>query len=190
MTIRKKLITSALVLLLIAMVGAGTLAYFTAEDTATNVITSGSIDIELQETTEDGSVFEDVVNVVPGQEISKIVKIHNQGLNDAYVRISLEQFIEMADGKIVTDVSNLIHLDINKDKWTEVDGYYYYNEPLAPGATTEALFEVVTFDPGMGNEYLNSEATIEVYAQATQVKNNGATVFEAAGWPAKATEAE
>ena len=69
-------------------------------------------------------------------------------------------------------------------RWTLQDGYYYYNVPLEPGETTEALFKNVSFDPSMGNMYHNSKAIIKVQAQATQVKNNGASVTEAAGWPA------
>lgn len=183
MKISKRLVSVAVLIVALTMLCYSTIAYFTEEDIATNVITSGNIDIELQETTSDGSEFTDVVNVVPGQEISKIVKVVNQGANDAYVRISLEQFIELANGTMVTEVGNLIFLDINTTDWTEKDGFYYYNKPLLPGQTTEALFEVVTFNPGMGNEYQKSEATIKVYAQATQVRNNGTDVFSAAGWP-------
>lgn len=183
MTIRKKLVTSALLLLLLMMLGYSTIAYFTDREVATNVITSGNIDIELLETTIDGSEFQDVFGVMPGQEVSKIVKVANQGDNEAYVRISLEQFIKLADGNVQTDVADLILLDVDTVHWTEKDGYYYYNEPLMPGEVTNALFNTVTFALGMGNEYQNSKATIKVNVQATQVKNNGESVFEAAGWP-------
>lgn len=183
MKVSKKLVSTAVLIIAILMLSYSTIAYFTTEDTATNVITTGNIDIELQETTSDGSEFTDVVNVVPGQQISKIVKVANKGANDAYVRINLEQFIKLANGTPVDEVGNLILLDFNTTDWTEIDGYYYYNKPLLPGQITEALFEVVTFDTGMGNEYQGSKATIEVKAQATQVDNNGTDVFSAAGWP-------
>ena len=39
------------------------------------------------------------------------------------------------------------------------------------------------FDKTMSNMYQESKAVIKVNAQATQVANNGSTVFEAAGWP-------
>lgn len=198
MTIRKKLITSALILLLLTMIGAGTLAYFTAEGTATNVITSGNIDIELQETAVvDGETIQfqesqERFGVMPGEAVSKIVQVVNTGANEAYVRIHVEKSITLAKGVTGEPDLALITMDFNKDHWTynEADGYYYYNLPLAPGAETEPLFKNVIFDPDMSNMYQKSEATIVVDAQATQVKNNGATVFEAAGWPAKVTETE
>ena len=35
----------------------------------------------------------------------------------------------------------------------------------------------------MGNEYQNATATVDVFAQAVQTANNGATVMAAQGWP-------
>lgn len=191
MTIRKKLVTSALVLLLLTMLGAGTLAYFNAETTATNVITSGSIDIELQETAVvDGETIQfqesqERFGVMPGEAVSKIVQVVNTGANDAYVRLHVEKSIKLAEGVEGTPDVSLITMDFNSDNWiyNEEDGFYYYNTALAPGAETEPLFKNVIFDPDMSNMYQGSEATIVVNAQATQVANNGATVFEAAGWP-------
>ena len=187
---RKKLIAGAVVAICLSLLAYSTSAYFTTEQTATNVITSGNIQIDLQETaiTEDGEtvLFEDSqerFDVMPAQTVSKIVKVKNTGDNAAYVRISVAKAIELAEGVTGEPDVRLVTLDFDDENWTAKDGFYYYNEPLAPGATTEALFNNVTFAPSMGNMYQNSTATIKVNAQATQVKNNGASVFEAAGWP-------
>ena len=187
---KKKFIAGAVVAICLSLVTYGTLAYFTPEDTATNVITSGNIKIELQETaiTEDGQVVEfeqsqDRFNVMPAQSVSKIVKVQNTGDNDAYIRIAIDKAINLAEGVEGTPDTDLISMDFDYDNWTLKDGYYYYNKPLAPGETTEALFNNVKFDPAMDNMYQNSTAIINVDAQATQVKNNGTDVFTAAGWP-------
>ena len=188
-TMRKKLIAGAVVAICLSLLAYSTSAYFTTEKTATNVITSGNIDIELQETALNGDgeemLFEssqERFNVMPSQEVSKIVRVKNTGTNAAYVRISVSKSIELAE-QGNPDVS-LVTMDFNSTNWTLQDGYYYYNVPLEPGETTEALFKNVSFDPSMGNMYQNSKAIIKVQAQATQVKNNGASVTEAAGWPA------
>ena len=187
---KRKFIAGAVVAICLSLVTYGTLAYFTHEDTATNVITSGNIKIELQETaiTEDGQVVEfeqsqDRFNVMPAQSVSKIVKVQNTGDNDAYIRIAINKVIELAEGVEGTPDTDLISMDFDYDNWTLKDGYYYYNKPLAPGETTEALFNNVKFDPAMDNMYQNSTAIINVDAQATQVRNNGTDVFTAAGWP-------
>ena len=189
-TMRKKLIAGAVVAICLSLLAYSTSAYFTTEKTATNVITSGNIDIQLQETAiQDGEevLFEqsqEKINVMPSQTVSKIVRVENTGTNAAYVRISVSKSIALAEGVHGTPDVDLLKLDFDSENWTAKDGYYYYNRPLAPGELTEPLFNSVTFSPSMGNMYQNSTAIIEVKAQATQVKNNGASVFEAAGWPA------
>ena len=189
-TMRKKLIAGAVVAICLSLLAYSTSAYFTTEKTATNVITSGDIDIQLQETAmQNGQevLFEqpqERVKVMPSQKMSKIVRVKNTGANAAYVRISISKSIELVkEVQDEPDVS-LLELDFDSENWTAKDGYYYYNMPLEPGDTTEALFNSVTFSPSMGNMYQNSTAIIQVKAQATQVKNNGASVFEDAGWPA------
>lgn len=57
---KKKILLVAAVVMCLAIATAGTLAYFTSEDTAHNVITSGDVNIELVEQTkkEDGTLVE------------------------------------------------------------------------------------------------------------------------------------
>ena len=188
---KKRIIIISLIVALIAVAAVGTNAYFTAQSTATNVVTSGSIKIELLEMSvpDDGSEpvpFEDVTGVMPGTSVSKVVTVRNTGDNAAWVRVSVEKAIRLSEG-VEGDVDlSLVSFDVNREYWTEQDGYYYYNAELKPGAVTEPLFASVSFDPGMGNLYQNSTATVSVIAQATQVVHNGGSALEAAGWPAKA----
>ncbi|MDD7035006.1 MAG: TasA family protein [Firmicutes bacterium] len=181
---RKKLIAAAVVALCLSLMAYSTIAYFTHEDTARNVITSGNISIDIEEKAENNEPFRDVFGVMPGQSFAKVVTVHNNGDNAAYVRISVSKVINLASGVPGTPDTDLIWLDINTEKWTFQDGYWYYNIALEPGEETVPLFNQVKFNPEMGNEYQNSEAVITVLAQATQVKNNGTNVFDAAGWPA------
>ena len=93
---------------------------------------------------------------------------------------ALTQSLAGLEGKV--DLS-LVKLNINTEKWTEADGYYYYNEVLKPGETTAPLFTTVTFDGTMDNLYQNCTTTISVAAQATQSANNGTSALTATGWP-------
>lgn len=179
---RKFLILSVLAIM-IAILAANTLAYFTADTKAHNVITSGGVSIELKEWANDDRTepFEDRTGVMPGAEVTKIVELTNTGTAPVWVRAQVVLDVvnadkEMLDPKYVT-------LDFNETDWTYFDGYYYYNRALAPGETTEPLFTTVTFAPTMGNEYQNSTAYVEVKAGAVQSDNNGTDVFSATGWP-------
>ena len=183
-----KIIALSTVLACLAIMASGTLAYFTAQETAHNVITTSGVAIQLHEFSDNGgdglTPWEDVEGVMPGAEISKIVTVENTGASDVWVRIKVDKTITLARGVQGTPDPSLLVLNINTTDWTEQGGYYNYNHSLLPGETTKPLFETVTFAPEMGNMYQNSKAEIEVKADAVQVANNGASALEAAGWPA------
>lgn len=188
MSLKQKLLTLSAVIIVVALSAYGSVAYFTAEDTARNVITAGKVKIELQEKmlTSDGEKtvpFEDRLGVMPGSEVSKIVEVKNTGGQDAWVRVSVNKAIELAEGVEDEVDLSLISFDLNTDYWTEKDGFYYYTAKLAPGHTTEPLFTAVTFAKTMSNQYQNSKAILTVNAYATQTVHNGSTALEAAGWP-------
>ena len=185
---KKRLLAVALAVVCLSLAAYGTVAYFTAEDIAANVITAGNIRIELQETAvpESGGdpvPFEDLIGVMPGAEVSKIVEVKNAGDKTAYIRIRLEKNLTLAEGRTGEPDINLIGLNIDTESWTEKDGYYYYNEPLAAGQSTRPLFTAVTFSKDMSDLYQNSKAKIMVCAGAVQADNNGEDALAAAGWP-------
>lgn len=184
---RKRLSVIIIAGILSLILGAGTTAFFTEAERADNIITSGSIDIQLHEWS--GKVddkgakikFEDVTGVTPSTSVPKIVEIENVGENEAYVRVAVDKKIELKYGG--TPNHDLIVLDFDVKNWTYKDGFYYYNQALAPGKITTPLFTEVAFDSAMDNTYQNSVVKIAVSAYATQVANNGASSLEAAGWP-------
>lgn len=185
---KRRLLAGAVIVMCLSLLAYGTLAYFTAEDTAHNVITSGEIDIELQEWADEEKTTpfpENGVNgVMPGTDVTKIVEVKNTGSNDAYVRVKVEKEIVLPDGVEGEPDSSLMKIDFDDTCWTlGDDGYYYYKDALAPDAVTEPLFASVSFDPTMGNIYQNSTAKVDVTAYAVQVANNGDGVMDAKGWP-------
>lgn len=179
---RKLLILSVLVIC-IATLAAGTLAYFTSEGTAHNVITTGGVEIMVREWADEDrqTPFEDLTGIMPGMTVIKIAEIKNTGASDAWVRVKVEKNIQLkGEGRPDT---GLVELALNTTDWTERDGYYYYTKTLKPGEVTAPIFTAVTFNAAMGNEYQNATATVDVSAQAVQTANNGDTVLNAQGWP-------
>ena len=186
---KRKILCLSVLAIMLAILAAGTLAYFTAEGRTRNVITTGSIKISVveQQLVDDKLVDypnETIKNVMPGAEISKIVTIKNTGSSEAWIRVKVDKSITRVDnGKADT---SLVLLDFDTDNWVEKDGYYYYIKPVPAGEITTALFNTVTFDPQMGNEYQNCEVSINVIAQAVQTANNtpaDGDVLKVAGWP-------
>ena len=194
---KKELALLTLLLLVIATVP-DTSAFFTTKQVAHNVITSGAVVIDLQETTLNGNGEEKpypkdpVVGVMPGREHSKIVRVKNTGEQPAWIRIRVEISVEDAAGKQLP--ADKVSIQYDDQYWLEEDGYYYYKTKLAAGARTQPLFREVVFDTSMGNEYQNSTVTVEVIAHGVQSANNeipktpaGADVTDVKGWPSLGT---
>ena len=181
---KRKILILSVLAICIATLAAGTLAYFTSEGKAHNVITTGGVEIAVQEWADEEKTksFEDVTGIMPGMTVTKIAEIKNTGASDAWVRVKVEKNIKL-QGEGTPDTA-LVELNLNLTDWTQgKDGYLYYNKVLKPGEVTEPLFTAVTFNVTMGNEYQNATATVDVDAHAVQTANNGDTVMDAKGWP-------
>ena len=181
---KRKLLILSVLAICIATLAAGTLAYFTSEGKAHNVITTGGVEIVVQEWADENkqTPFEDLEGIMPGMTVTKIAEIKNTGASDAWVRVKVEKNIKL-QGEGTSDTS-LVELTLNTADWTEKDGYYYYTKVLKPGEVTAPIFTAVTFKPDMGNEYQNATATVDVVAHAVQTANNGTSALTASGWPA------
>ena len=183
---KKQIALIAMMVSCIALLAAGTLAYFTAEETNYNVITTPGLNIRLEEETDGGDPWpeEGFSDIKPGMDVTKIAYVTNTGDVDAYIRIALKKTITPAEGVDAELNFDHITLDINTTDWTEQDGIYYYNKMLASGESTTPLFTNVHFGEVLGNEYKKARVVITVTAQAVQSKNNGDSALTAAGWPA------
>lgn len=189
---RKKILITAVSIVVLAVLGIGTYAYFTQEAQTQNVITTGIIRIELNEGAADpgGAVVnfyeEGVIGAFPGKSVSQIVSVTNSGTDDAYIRVRLDISVTAADGEPLS--TEYISLNLNEEEWNMgSDGYYYYQEGLVVGDTTCVLFDTVTFSERMGNAYQDSTIRISVSAQAVQCANNmpdSGNPEDALGWPA------
>lgn len=184
---KRKILCLSVIAIMLAILAAGTIAYFTAEGRARNVITTGSVEIELKEWADENKTepFKNLEGVMPNTTVTKIAEIKNIGKSDAWIRVKIQKSIELKyEGNPDTD---LVELNLNDTDWITDGEYYYYKNALKPGETTTPIFTSVTFKAAMGNEYQDAKATVDVYAQAVQTANNPATdgdVKTVKGWPA------
>lgn len=98
---KRKVTLLAVLVIVLAILAGTTLAYFTDNEVAHNVITSGGIDIEIEEgqdTDGDGEPDQPwpedgVEDVTPNQDISKIVSVTNLD-SKSWIRVSVNVIIE------------------------------------------------------------------------------------------------
>ena len=193
---KKKILIIALAVICMSIIGYGTYAWLTVRSTVRNVITTGGIDIAvLEEQSVDGQLLPYPITdseVMPGTDVSKIVRIQNNEM-PAYIRAKYKIVIMDAYGNIMDvsaeEISKIITVDIGSDRWSEKDGWWYYNSQLDVGDITEPFIETVSFSAkNMGNEYQNSIIKIVIHAHAVQAANNPApngNTADVKGWPSK-----
>lgn len=180
------LIATAVALGALVVVGA-TMAYFTSQDTATNVITTGNVNIEVIEHNEDGSVFDTTKkdnvfeNLVPGARIFKRPSVHNTGANLAIVRAWVE-FVKPGTTEPVEEGFFQHGVPIlERDEsygttgWKQDGDIYYYTKVLNTGSGTDSVtdefFTTVTIPTTWDNYDINKKFDIIVYAEAVQAEN-------------------
>ena len=192
---KKKILALAVIAVSLSIAAHNTLAYFTAEDKAHNVITTDGVDITIVEwqQTDEGLVpypKDEPIRVMPGITVSKIVTVKNNEA-ESYIRAKFDVVVIDAMGKTMeldaATLDSIITVAPNEAYWLskEIDDeWYYYKDAVDVGIVTEPLFSEVVFSGvNMTNEYQNCKVEINVVAQAVQTANNGSTVMEAAGWP-------
>lgn len=174
---KRKLVLTSAVVLILALLAAGTFAYFTKDARATNVITTGTIDITLNDEIrggkETGTGWK-LEGVMPGQAVEKKVSITNNGSAEAWLRVKLAVRVTV-DGEEMPltfgDGQSVLQFETG-DGWLAQDGYYYYRNATKSGDTTGELFHGLQLNPLLPNAYQGCTVTVDVLAQAVQVKNN------------------
>lgn len=212
---KKKLLSLALMTIFISLMALGSAAFFTKDAYTTNIITTGTVSLLLDEHLAEGqwtAVTEQVGEqevivayafndpVMPGVKVEKKPTIKNNGSQPFFLRAKVEKTVvapatEEAGEKIMSaDVVEL--LDVPKGWQVGADGWWYYTKAevsdiVHPGEEI-TLFDGVMLDPKTGNDYQNCTVTISVRAQAVQSKNQtdgqGKAILDAPaamGWPAE-----
>jgi len=186
------MLSLALMTIFISLMALGSAAYFTVEGRATNIITTGTVDMELKEMQlvgeEEVPYPEDktITGILPSQKVSKIPYIVGvEGTQPFYTRVKVDVTV-LVDGEADEAGLEYIDLDYDKTNWEQgADGWWYYKGEVKEKDRV-ALFTEVAFAPEMPNDYQNCTVKVAVSAQATQVKNNpvpeaGYTAI--VGWP-------
>ena len=183
--IKLRIVTIALVAMLVTMMGQGTLAFYTTVGTATNVVTSGGVQFIIHEMTDQGAEFpKEGVYIVPGDIVSKQVSVENVCGHPFYLRVKLVYGVDSQE----LSAEDCFKLNINTENWILKDGWYYYTGILQPGEETPEVFSHVEIvGSRVDNSYLGKTLSLSVLAQAVQSENNPPAVDDdlttVAGWP-------
>ena len=182
--IKLKIMTIALIGVILTFFSQGTLAYYSTVGRATNVVTSGNIQFIIHEKTDQGTDFpKEGVYIIPGDIVSKKVSIENDCSHPFYLRVKIVYGIDSKE----LSAEDCFKLNINEDYWQFHDGWYYYKGIVKPGETTPDVFSHVEIvGSKVDNSYIGKTLTLSVIAHAVQSENNPITdnnTYTASGWP-------
>lgn len=180
---KRKLTLLSGVIVVLALMVTGTLAYYTTTEKTTNVITTGNVDLIIHEKTANGeNVLNTDIEIMPGDVVSRIVTMENTGNHPLYLRVKLTKNVD--DNSLTAE--ECLDMDINSTEWTYKDGFYHYNTALQAGESTVPLFtEIVIDGKAVNNQYLGKVFDLNIIAYAVQSEHNGETVWDASFWPAE-----
>nr|MBR4281553.1 SipW-dependent-type signal peptide-containing protein [Clostridia bacterium] len=190
---KRKILLLAALLSMVAILGVGgTLAYFTADDAATNTFTVGNVKIDLTEPNWASTGSGDAPEVYPGEALAKDPTIKNIGKNPCFVRVKVEglDVLGTSDDMLIHVRTNYVKDALGENWVLHTDGYYYYTEVLAVGASTSPVFDSIVIPTALTNGDGETEYDIDVTAYAVQAQGakpsfsavEAMTVAEIAAW--------
>lgn len=149
-------------LILVALTIGETIAYLTTEsDPVSNTFTASTSGITVNEE------FDNAVK--------KNVNVTNNSSYPVYVRATyVAYWVSDTDGSVLPEIAGVQGTINGSKKWVlKDDGYYYYNEILAPNATTENLIDEIIAVPAVkpnGDTYDGYTYVVDVIAESVQAE--------------------
>lgn len=142
-----------------------------------NEFATGIVDIELEEYQKNENNVEepwkDKSDILPGQNISKIPRIQNDG-NDCYVRVKITY-------RDTEEINDECLFGMSEDWIKADDGYYYYTKVLPHGEDVD-VFQGLIIPEDFSQDNEGKSFYIDIDADAIQSKNFTPDFQAAAPW--------
>lgn len=174
---RIKLSTVLVIAAALALVTAigGTMAWLTTHSEGlTNTFSAANLYAEVQENF-NGTIKKDV-------RVYNGYTVNNERINseaDVYVRVALVPTWQDANNNAVAMSASLSDLNIQfgNAKWAlSSDGYYYYTEKVAAGATTEVLIKTAEVNTNSEGYKAGYQMNLQILVQTIQAEPDNAVL--------------
>lgn len=188
----KKSILITLLIIVIALLSiTSIIAYITRNTIAKNVITFGSLKMQLLQTTLDENNNEvevnndEDINITHKSKLSRLVKIKNLGKHDFFARISLNMIL-IDQNNQEFNANEYVTYKINTEDWFYKNGWYYYKKIVKQNEITSNLITEINFNTNsITSSFPEGKINLDIKAEAVQAENNEENVFDALGWPSE-----
>jgi hypothetical protein len=192
----------ALVTGLVLTTSEGTLAYLSGQSSVSNTLKTPIVQTVVDESN-DGGFESNWSNpgIVWGGNAAKFVRFTNEGESSVVIRASYAQSWTAEDGSILSNTYYAgataqppYYRPVAVPHWTNEgfgntaywystgDGWYYYRYPLAPGASTEAILDYVSFALLSDPDYANANYALNFQVESCQYSTNPQNENQQAVW--------
>jgi len=196
---KKKIVSLALVVALIAIAAMGTLAYFTDTDAQKNTFTTGNVAIDLWEDFGENSGVEKLLPATGSAQndtlkngIEKEVFVTNDGSEDAFVRVHIAIPAILDNAQPDFDASkNVLHFNYDEEtvaeglwNWSDsVDGTTgsNWNSYTTKIADKDYNVYVVTYETKLAKDETTVDAMDQVYLDSKTTNEDIARIKEVLG---------
>lgn len=195
---KRRILAIAMSLMIVAILAIGaTMAYFTADDRATNVFTYGNVEIELKEDfTQESKLLPATGSAQQGtlvNGVEKKIRVKNTGSEDAFVRVHIAIPSILDNGDPSFDAkNNVLHFNyedtsIGAGKWdwsktagAPYEGDWNYYETTIDDIAYNVY--VVTYGTALeADEETKENAMWQVYLDKKVTQSDMAKIAEALG---------
>lgn len=169
---KKKIVSLALAVCLLAIAAVGTLAYFTDKtETKENTFTVGNVSIELTEPNWESSGKVDAPEVYAGEALAKDPTVTNDGANPCFVRVKVTGLDCLGTDKMIQYRNASYELGKLNENWVDGgDGYFYYTKVLDKDTSTNPVFSSIVMPTGLTNGDAKTAYSVDVFAEAVQAQ--------------------
>ena len=175
------------ILIIVGLYGANTLAFNTRYGVTNNEISVGNIHAVILNLDENDMPMNTMYGIVPGETV--VNNVYGKSLCDykQWMRIKTVKYCKDADGTLLDD--SKMTLEDKTEDWTynETDGYWYCKTIVNPHDKTPPLYTKVDFDKSINNDYRFATLYVDLILDTVQSDNNGDAVAQAQGWETSAT---
>lgn len=190
----RQVLTSVLVILVaVAAIAGGTLAWFTAgTDPLENAFTAGTVVVSAGETVMPDPADFVFQNWNPGDEVELLYTIKNEGSKVIHLRADIErEWVNWTPETPEDSEGNLIDVvSVEQDsQWQQIEGKLYYHGAVGIEETVTLKLRVKLSGPLTDNSYQGHEYNLATVFEAIQSSHDASAdawgvTYDGTGWSA------
>lgn len=167
MKLNKKILLAVFGFILLISLVNPCIAIMMKKTEVTETFQKGIVSCAVQESLDKNKISQTDAKIF-GDEVSEIT-VENTGNVGVYIRVKLISYWEDSDGKITSEPSETLALNLDTQNWIEgSENTYYFKSVLKSGQSTPSLCEAFTLKSKKSENDTNIYQVVQIIPEAIQ----------------------